>query len=317
MTRSVLSLCLVLSISVVRPLAQDTGIVEGRVVDERGVAVAGARIEIQPLDGRSESADLVTTDDGTYAVPTLPAGLYTVTAGTAGLAGDMFRIRVRPGRRVEVNFTLARGRRDASWLTELGNREAASRAFAAGLAASRAGHFADAVAQFIRAVDRRPTCAACFYNLAIAYVELERYEDAEGAFRAVLGIIPDYAAAYYGLASVYSKLDRPADATAARDEATRLALASLAARRENLEAALRLGITALRGGQAAAARDTFEELLTQDSSFSAPHYWLGVALRDLDQPLEAAAAFRRYLTLDAQGELADESRDALSSLGRE
>ncbi len=133
----------------------------------------------------------------------------------------------------------------------------------------------------------------------------------------MLGITPDYAAAYYGLASVYTKLSRPADAAAARDEATRLALASLAARREGLEAALDQGITALRAGQAGAARDQFEELLTQDSSFSAPHFWLGVALRELDRPLDAAAAFRRYLTLDVNGEFADEARDALSSLGRE
>lgn len=297
-------------------LAQSPGTVEGRVVNERGAAVPSARVEIRSLDDGSEDVVLETAADGTYKLRALPPGRYAVTAGTADLASDMFRIRVRPGRRVAVNLTLARGLRDASWLTDLGNREAASRHFAAGLAASKAGDFAAAVVQFTRAVDRWPECAACFYNLAISHVALEQLAQAEAAFNHMLQLTPDYAAAYYGLASVYTKLGRTDDAVAARGEATRLALASLAARRERFETALDQGIATLRAGQPGAARERFETLLAQDSAYPALYFWLGVALRELGEPAPAADAFERYLALEDDGALADDARAALSGLNR-
>lgn len=297
--------------------SQSTGTVQGRVVDEHGTAVSGARVEIRSLDGTIDAITVATATDGAYGLGTLPPGLYSVTAGTVELASDMYRVRVRPGRRVAVNFTLARGRRDASWLTELADREAASRAFTSGLAASQAGNFVEAVTQFTRAVDRRPTCAACFYNLAVAHVDLEQYQQAEAAFKRVVELTPEYAAAYYGLASIYTRLDRPVDADAARGEATRLALAELAARQDRLRSALNDGIAALDAGHFDKARRQFESLLSQDSGFSEPYFWLGMSLRELNEPARAASAFQTYLTLDSDGEFADRARDALTRLGRE
>lgn len=297
-------------------LAQNDGTLRGSVVDENGTAVAQAVVAIRPLDGVGQRLDLETTWDGTYGTPDLAAGLYTVTAKERDRSSELYRVRVRPGRTVEINFQLARGR-DASWLTELGNREAASRAFSNGVTASRAGNPAGAIEQFTHAIDRQPDCGGCFYNLAIAYVELERYVEAEDAFKRVLDLTPDYAAAYYGLATVYTRQQRTADAASARSEATRLALAGLAASRQRLQETLDQGISLFNAGDVAGARARFESLLKQDSGFAPTHYWLGMVRLDSHESDDAAIAFERYLQLDRGGEYAGGAQDALSTLGRE
>ena len=296
--------------------AEAAGVLRGRVVDEQQQPVAGAEVAIRPLAGDGEAAIVETAADGTYSQGGIAAGLYTVTAGKADLRGDMFRVRIRSGRTVQVNVQLAAGRRDAAWLAELGDREAASRAFAAGLRASRANDHAAAIAEFTQAITRTPDCAACHYNLAISYTELDELAGAETAFRRVVEITPEYSAAYYGLASVYTRQGRTADAQAARDEATRLARERLAERQKLLEAALREGVARLEAGDARGALADLETLLRRDSSFGPLYYWLGVAGLRTGDTEQAAAHFRRYLQMEAAGEHAAEARAALADLER-
>ncbi len=296
--------------------AQDAGTIRGRVLDQDGRPVADAQVVVRRFGAGGDGRTLVTTADGTYARSDVAGGLYTVTAGKDELYSDMFRIRVRAGRTVDVNLELAAGRRNAAWIAELGDREAASRAFAAGLAANRAADYAAAVAQFARAVERQPDCTECAYNLAVAYADLEQFADAEAAFRQVLRIAPDYTAAHYGLASIYSRQGRTADAAAARREATRLALAQLAERQQRLQEELERGIARLNTGEVAGALADFENLIRQDSSFPATHYWLAVSLLRSNEPDRAARALRRYLRLDGSGEHAARAREELGRLER-
>jgi Tfp pilus assembly protein PilF len=296
--------------------AQEAGALHGRVVDEQSRPVADAIVAIRPLAGDGEAVTVATAADGTFSRGSIDSGLYTVTAGKDDLRGEMFRVRVRAGRTVQVNVQLAAGRRDATWIAELGDREAASRAFAAGVRASRAADHTTAIEQFTRAIARTPDCAACHYNLAIAYTELDRFADAETAFRQVVELTPDYAAAFYGLASIYTRQGRAADAEAARSEATRLARERLADRRRQLEETLQESIARLDAGDTTGALADLETILKRDSSFTATYYWLGVALLGSDAPDRAAMQFQRYLDLDGEGELAARARAALADLGR-
>lgn len=296
--------------------AQEAGVLRGRVVDEQQQPVAGAQVAIRPLAGDGDVATIETAADGTYSRDSIAAGLYTVTADKEDLRGDMFRVRIRSGRTVQVNVQLAAGRRDAAWIAELGDREAASRAFAAGLRASRANDHTAAIEEFTRAIARTPDCSACHYNLAIAYTELDQLAGAETAFRRVVELTPEYSAAYYGLASVYTRQGRSADAQAARDEATRLARERLAERRRLLEEALQQGVARLEAGDAQGALADLETLLRRDSSFGPTYYWLGVAGLRVGTVDQATANFRRYLQIDATGEHAAQARAALADLER-
>lgn len=77
--------------------AQDytSGVLNGRVVDEGGKAVADAKISVTSEQGLSRSA---TSDaSGSFRVPALPVGTYAVVIEKTGLGSQTSRATVEPG----------------------------------------------------------------------------------------------------------------------------------------------------------------------------------------------------------------------------
>ena len=60
--------------------AQSAGTVHGTVLDEAGIAVSGARVQITPLAGGQPSADIESGPDGRFRHTDVEAGLYAVSA---------------------------------------------------------------------------------------------------------------------------------------------------------------------------------------------------------------------------------------------
>src|SRR6266542_5785516 len=97
MLRMLKALLLVLSAGIC--LAQDRGTVTGTVTDAAGAAIPGALIKItNPATSLEQRTN--TGTDGTYTVPYLPVGRYTVSAEKTG-----FRVAERSGIAVEVATT--------------------------------------------------------------------------------------------------------------------------------------------------------------------------------------------------------------------
>lgn len=294
-------------------LAQPGGAVRGVVVDELGRPISEATVAVNSF-GAAESEATQTTSDGQYAYSGITAGLYTITATKNELGGEVFRIRVRDGHTVSVNFELAPGRRVASYLVEAGEREALSRTFAAGIEASRSGDFDVASDAFQRALNLSPTCLECHYNLAIAYAALAQFAEAEVEFQSVIRLKRDYAAAYYGLSSIYTRQGRAAEAAEARSEANRLALERVTMGRAQAEDAVARGVTFFNAGNVADAIGRFEAAVELDQTLPATYYWLGRALQESGRDDPAGSALRRYLQLASTGEFAAEARQRLEDL---
>ena len=295
-------------------LAQPGGAVRGNVVDEQGRPIGEATVVIDSF-GAAETEETRTTSDGLYTYSGMAAGLYTITATKDELGGEVFRIRVRDGHTVSVNFELAPGQRVAAYLVAAGEREALSRAFTAGIEASRSGDHDVAIDAFRSALDVSPTCLECHYNLAIAYTELGRFDDAEVEFQSVLRLREDYAAAYYGLSSIYTRQGRTAEAADARSEANRLALERVAVGRAQAEDAVARGVTFFNAGNVADAIGRFESAVELDATLAVAHYWLGVSLQQSGRDAPARSALQRYLQLASSGEFSAEVRQRLEDLG--
>ena len=73
------------------------GTIQGTVTDQSGASVSGAQVTIRNLD-TGLVRTTTTSDDGSYAVPELPIGNYSVTVEKSG-----FRAAVVSGIRVEVS----------------------------------------------------------------------------------------------------------------------------------------------------------------------------------------------------------------------
>jgi len=290
--------------------AQTAGQIRGTVVDAAGRVVTDSTVIISGLgDGRTTESR--TDRDGRYADVGLPTGLYTVTAVKDELGSEVFRVRVRNGQTVEVNFALEPGRRAAAYLSEASDREALSRIFTAGLDSLRSGRHAAAVDHFLSALELSPTCIECHFNLAVSYTELGQLGDTELESQRVLLLKPNYAAAYYGLSGIYARQDRLDEAADARGAANRIAIERLESDRAQAQASIERGIGLLEAGNVADAIVRFGAAVDHDANLAAAHYWLGQALAESGRSAQSRSSLRRYLQLDPDGEFADHVRELL------
>lgn len=295
--------------------AQEGGVIFGTVVDQQGAAVENAVIAVNRFDASSH-IEVRTTADGHYSRSGLAPGVYTVSATKDHLGSEMFRVRVRDERRVNVTFLLEPGRHAPSWLTEAGDRDAFLRSFEDGVEASRAGRKSQAIDAFRQALEINPDCLECGFNLGITYTETGRLDEAERALRQVLALQPDYAAAYYGLSNVYTRLGRPDDARDARDEARRITLARLAEGRAQAQDAVERGVAFFNAGNRQDALRRFETATSLDAAYAPAQYWLGVTLAELGNGGRARDALRRALSIEPTGDFAEDARQRLAEIER-
>lgn len=298
-------------------VAQPAGTVRGAVVDEeRQAAAGGALVVLLPLGGDGPSLEFEAGPDGRFARSDVAPGLYAVTAARGARRSEVYRVRVRGGRAVEIRFVLRQDRGATPWIVADDARERLDELFAAGVEANREGAYDDAVTWFTLAAGLDPTCLECHYNAGVAYSALERWPAAERAFEDALAVRPDYTAAYYGLANVFNRSGRPEDAAAARGEATRLTLAALEAGRRQAAEAVERGVAFLDAGNPEDARRRFEEAAGSSPGYAPAYYWLGVALAEIGRTGPALTALRRALGLDEDGEHAADARSRIAALER-
>jgi hypothetical protein len=80
------------------------GTILGTVTDQTGATVPGAKVTVKN-NGTGLTRETVTTDDGSYSIPELPIGTYTVTIEKSGFSGAVtkdVRVEVAGERRVDA-----------------------------------------------------------------------------------------------------------------------------------------------------------------------------------------------------------------------
>ena len=314
--RGVGGLAVILVLWVTGTDAQTTGTVRGIVVDRNEQPVPEATVSLEALAGGGGRHETSTDDTGRFQHTGLTPGQYSATADKDVIGGQIFRVLVQSGGSVDVRFVLEPGRTPALWLQALAGSQARAAAFEAGVRASRAGAFEDAIAQFEAVLQSMPTCADCHFNIGVSYGRLDRFGEAEASFRETLRVRSDYAAAYYGLADIYSRQNRTEEAAAARGEANRIAVGALADGRARAQDILNRGIAFWNSDNTEDAARQFREALETDPSLVEPYYWLGLAYEASGDRGAAAQAFSRYLGATPSGVYADEARRRLASLER-
>ena len=295
--------------------AQTTGTVRGIVTDRNGQPVPGATVSLEAL-AAGERLETSTDDTGHFQHTGLTPGQYSATADKDVIGGQVFRVLVHPGGSVDLRFVLEPGRTPAPWMRVRPGTQARAAAFEAGVRASRAGDFEDAIAQFEAVLQVMPTCVDCLFNIGVSYGRLDRFGDAEAAFRDALRIRSDYAAAYYGLADIYFRQNRTEEAATARGDANRIAVSSLAAGRARAQDTLNRGIAFWNSDNVEDAVRQFREALETDVTLVESYYWLGLAYEAGSDPDAATQAFFRYLGAAPSGVHADEARRRLAVIAR-
>ena len=162
-----------------------------------------------------------------------------------------------------------------------------------GLAAQGRADWGAAAAEFARVTALRPPepkGSTAWYDLALAYANLHRYDDAARALRSALALDREFLAAMANLIAV--DLAR-GDLQEARIIADRY----VSLDPQSARALYSRGLVALHGGDAATAREDFGKLLHANPSYAIAHYDLALAEERLSNYVAAERELRSALEL--------------------
>ena len=293
-------------------LAQMAGRLQGKVTDEKGAAVQGARVVVTEMPDQGGKWEAVTDKNGNYVIATLPrTGNYAAVASKEGVGGDEQRAGVKIGNPVTLNFKLVSG---AGRPTEaqLKQNAAAKKAFEEGLVAVKAENHQGAATAFAAAAAAMPTCAECYFNLGISHQQLKNSADAEAAFKKVIELRPTDPAPYNALVALYT-VDRKMDLAAeAATKAAELSVSSAGG--GNAETLYSAGVGLWNANKFPEAGSTFESAIKLDPNHAESHFMLGKVYLNLGKLKEAAAEYEMYLKLQPDGKNAAEAKTTFEAL---
>ena len=295
--------------------AQSTGMVKGKVMDQQGQAVEGAKVAIEFIDGVNRKYEVKTNKKGEYIQIGLTPGNYRLTASKEAVGVQSFDVRIRLGVSTEVNFQLVPGGQAPLSKEDAEKLQAFKVAFDAGVTASNAGNHDEAIARYTEALALRSDCYACQYNIGGSLLAKKEYDQAEEAFKKARDMKPDSAEPYNALANLYNaqkKFDLAAEMTG---EATkRSAAAGLSAGPANPDQLFNQGVIFWNAGKIADAKKQFEDALEAKPDHAEAHYWVGMANLNEGKLPEAATHFEEYLKLAPDGQYATTAKGVLSQI---
>ncbi len=296
--------------------AQSTGMVKGKVVDDKGQPVENAKVTIDYLDGVNRKQETKTNKKGEFIQIGLFPGNYKVTAEKEKVGAQSFDVRVRIGATADVNFQLIPGQTAGMSKEDAAKNAELRKTFEEGVAQSQAGSYDAAIASFTHGTELNPGCFDCWFNIGYAESQKKENEKAEAAYKKAIEIKPDYGAAYNALATLYNnerKFDLAAQMSA---KATELAAAdtSVAASGGNADAFYNQGVILWNAGKVAEAKKQFQSALQANPNHAESHYQLGMALVNEGSLADAANEFETYLKLAPEGPNAGQAKALAAQL---
>jgi tetratricopeptide (TPR) repeat protein len=293
--------------------AQSTGMVKGKVVDAQNQPVDGAKVTIEFVDGVSRKFEVKTNKKGEYIQIGLQPGNYRVTAEKEKVGAQSFDVRVRLGAAAEVNFQLNPSNAPAMSKEDAAKLDAFKKEFDAGVTASNAGNYDEAIAKYTAAAAMRPDCFACHYNMGGAYASKKDYEKAEAEFKKAVELKPDSPDAYNALANLYSTQKRFDDAAKMTEEAAKHGGAA-GGGGGNADSLFNQGVIFWNAGKIADAKKQFEAAIQANPGHAEAHYWVAMANLNEGKVTDAVTHFEEYLKLEPNGQYAEQAKGVVAQL---
>ena len=276
------------------PAAAQTGGIRGRVVDGAGKPVEGAEVLIQSTEA-ARKHQLKTNARGEFVQIGIFPGNYTVTVSKGDLKTSVdTRVSIGDPGNLEVRLAPPAPTEDQKKkIAEL------QKLFDEGVAASRAGNYAEAIAKFEQTTVILPTCADCYFNLGIVHLRNKELDKAAAAYEKSAELRPDNAATWTDLANIYTQMGQHEKALEASNKAAQYAEKDGAAGGGAGAGALyNQGVILWNQQKYPEAKEKFEAAAKADPKHPDSQFMLGMALLNTGGDKAAAiAAFEAYIQL--------------------
>jgi tetratricopeptide (TPR) repeat protein len=306
-------LLMVLALAVLAaPAFAQTGRIQGKVSDEAGKPVDGAKITVSAVpDTGGQKWEATSDKNGNYIIGTLPkSGNYLVHAEKSGAGVDEARATVRLGNFTALNFTLSTKARVTE--EQAAKNVTIKKFFDDGVAAANAGNHQAAVDAFTQAAAQMPSCSDCYYNIGVSQTQMKNYDAAEAAYKKAIELRPSYPEAYNALASLYTTQRKMDLAAAAAAKAAELSAATPGG--GSADSMFSAGVGLWNANKFPEAQAAFEGALKSDPNHADSHFMLGKVYLNLGKLPEAAAEFQTYLKLAPTGKNAAEAQTTYNAL---
>jgi tetratricopeptide (TPR) repeat protein len=259
-----------------------TGILRGRVVDEKGNPMVDVSVILEAAGGQKFS--LKTNKKGEYIQVGLNGGLWKVSVTKEGYKPQSTQVNVALGDETRApEITLVPGSSPAAKGPDIQKDFDAANKLAA------AGDFDGALAGLEAVLAKGPSRADVVY-LTMGEINRKKGDAsaAEAAYKKALELKPGSLDAIRGLSNLYLKSSRGSEAAA-------LLVPYLAENPQDVEGQFLYGVILFNTAKQAEAQGVFAKVMELDASNNDVHYYLGMILVGQNKVPEALASLEKYL----------------------
>ncbi len=244
--------------------AQSTGAVRGKVIDEKGQILEGAKVEVEYQGGVTRVFKVNTNKKGEFTQVGLPPGQYKITFTKDGFQGTFMNVRVTIGEPIEMGEI------------KLVSAQVAQKAAAGAKAEELTGAF----------------------KAAYELMQQGKLDEAKAAYEAMLAKNPDIAQAHFNLGYIAAQKKDMAAAEAAYKKAIEFLTGVAAQLPEDGKIQYRLGVFYLSAGKYPDAAAAFEKAQQLDPENAEVHYQLGTIYVGQNNVAKAVESLEKYLSLN-------------------
>jgi tetratricopeptide (TPR) repeat protein len=273
-----------------------TGMARGKVLDDKGQPLAGAKITWEFQGGVTRKGEVTTNKKGEFVQVGLQPGNYKFTVNVQGFQPQAADMRIGLGEPTVIP--------DFKMVSAAAAAAAAGGAPDPGLAALRAavdqaitlqnsGKTDEALALYADLATQNPTVHQIPFNMALLYSQKKDWANAEAAYKKALEIKPDYTEATVGLSNLLVNTSRGGEAADVLGEA-------LAANPADNKLLLQQGVLLYNTGKQAEAADVFKKIVAADTTSAEPYFYLGTIAVGQGNTAECIANLEKYLSLNPQ-----------------
>lgn len=271
--------------------AQSTGAVRGKVTDDKGQVLEGAKVEVEYQGGVTRVFKVNTNKKGEFTQVGLPPGQYKITFTKDGFQGTFMNVRVTIGEPIEMGEIKLVSAQVAQKAAAGAKAEELTGAFKAAYELMQQGKLDEAKAAYEAMLAKNPDIAQAYFNLGYIAAQKKDMPAAEAAYKKAIELKPDYSEAYNALAETYQAAEGPAKAIEF--------LTGVAAQLpEDGKIQYRLGVFYLSAGKYPDAAAAFEKAQQLDPENPEVHYQLGTIYVGQNNVAKAVESLEKYLSLN-------------------
>src|SRR6185436_13683852 len=173
-----------------------TGAARGKVIDQQGQPIEGAKVELDYKGGVTRKFETKTNKKGEFTQVGLASGLYDITVTKEGYQPELTGSRISLGDPTYLKDIqlkkLGAGGAGAGAAGAAAGAAALQASFKAALDLTQAGKLDEAEAAYKELLTKVPSIPEIHYNLAYVYVQKKDWTSAEASYKKALELKPDY-----------------------------------------------------------------------------------------------------------------------------